>query len=107
MAAEFEGFTQLAIVIQFAVKNYGDIASLVPNRLVAAGQIDDGQAAHAQSETGDAWFVQEEALAVGTPVRQGGGHNAYTRWGVFLRSSESSATYSAHATFLSQEEKKR
>ena len=107
MAAADEAFTQLSIVIQFAVKNYRDIASFVPNGLVAAGQVDDGQAAHAQSETGYAWFVHDEALAVGTTMRHGGGHHAHTRAGVVIRSSKGRAANSAHAIFLSQEETKR
>jgi hypothetical protein len=37
----------------------------------------------------------------------GGGHNAHTRLGVFIRSRVGSATNSAHAILLSQEERKR
>src|SRR5580704_3842143 len=96
MAAEGQGFAHLAVVVQFAVKNYSDIVSFVPNGLLTAGQIDNGQAAHAQSQTGGAGFVHEEALAIGTAVRHSGGHNAHARFGVLLRCSESSAANSAH-----------
>ena len=41
VAAKKEGFTQLAIVVEFAVENDRDVVGFVPDGLVAAGQINN------------------------------------------------------------------
>src|SRR5204862_6994647 len=66
MAEAFELLLQLAEVVDFAVRDDLDVAGLVQDRLLPAGEIDDGEAAHAESDTRQ----RDAALFVGAAVMQ-------------------------------------
>src|SRR5436853_137304 len=66
VTAALEPGELLDVVIQFAVAHDGDGAVFVIDRLIAAGQIDDGQATHAQHGL----VPVVPAHAIGAAVRQ-------------------------------------
>ncbi len=80
-----QGFAQLAIVIKLAVENYGDIVGFIPDGLVAAGQVNNAEAAHAQRQAGDARFIEKKSFAIGTAMDHRGGHGPYARIGRWRR----------------------
>ena len=102
-----KGFAQLAIVVELAVEEDSYVVGFIPDGLIAAGQIDDAEAAHAEGQARGARFVEEKTFAVGSAVSQSGGHGADTRLGVLVMCSEGDAANSAHATLQSPEGKKK
>ena len=103
MAAEDEAFTKLAIVVKFAVENNGDVVIFVPNGLMAAGKVDDAEAAHAQRETGSPGLGQQETFFIRTAMKHGRGHGANAGFGFRGAGSECDATDTAHASVQSPE----
>src|SRR5712675_598896 len=92
-----EPFAKLTIVIQLAVENHGHIACLIPNWLLAAGQVDDAQASHSQNESRRARIVNQEAFAVRTAMTHRRGHHPYAFFRVTPFTQERDAADSAHA----------
>jgi hypothetical protein len=74
VTCQSEAFAQFPVVVQFAVKDYRHIAALIPNGLVATGQINDAKPAHAQSHAGRSRFVNQEAVFIGPAMHHGGSH---------------------------------
>jgi hypothetical protein len=76
MALRAQTFTQGAVVVDLAIEDDLQRAGLVAHRLVATGQVDDGQAPVAEADL--AYPVREagdmESGRVGAPVRQRRGH---------------------------------
>jgi len=70
VAFRFQVFSQLGVVVDLAVENDPDIAILVGNRLMAALDVDDAQAAHGKADV----FFDEEALIVGAAMRDAAVH---------------------------------
>jgi hypothetical protein len=75
---------ELGVVEELAVEGDPDGAVLVGDRLAAAGEVDDGEAAGAQGEAGLAVVV----LVVGPAVGDGGGHGAEPRGGELARTGQ-------------------
>ena len=75
---------QIPVVIQLAVENYRDVASFIPNGLVAAGQVDNAQPPHPQSQSWRARFVHQKAFAIRPAMRHGRGHRTNARLRVLL-----------------------
>src|SRR5450755_3787082 len=107
MAAEKQSFAQLAIVVELTVEEDGCVVSFIPDGLIAAGQIDDAEAAHAEGQARGARIVEKKTFVVGSAVLQGGGHGADTRLGTLVMSSEGDAANAAHAILQSPERKKK
>src|ERR1044071_5442500 len=63
---------QFDVVVNLAIEDDTDCAVLVENRLVAAGQIDDAEAAVSESDVA----AHEESLTVRTAVAERGRHPA-------------------------------
>jgi hypothetical protein len=70
VAATLELRAQLAVVVDLAVEEHTGRAFLVEDGLVAGGEVDDGEAPHAQREA----TLHQVARVVGTPVRHGVAH---------------------------------
>jgi hypothetical protein len=70
MAAIFKFFTKLGKVIDLAVEYGPNGAIFVKDRLMAPGQIDNAEAAHAQSHA----IFDENALIVGAAIHNGLAH---------------------------------
>jgi hypothetical protein len=90
-------FAKLAIVIQLTVENDGHIACFIPNWLLAAGQIDDAQASHTESESRRSPIANQEAFAVRTAMTHRRGHHPYAFFRVTPFTQERDAADSAHA----------
>ena len=72
MALGCQAFSQSRMVVDFSVENDPDRAVFVADGLVAGGEIDDAQAAHAQAHGA----VGEHAFVVGPAVQHGAAHLA-------------------------------
>ena len=66
MPARFQPPAQLAIIVDFAVEDELDRAVFVTKRLIAAGDVDDLEPPHRQTDSP----VDEVARAIGTAMRQ-------------------------------------
>src|SRR5258707_4526 len=66
MTAVLELLAEILEVVDLTVEDDADGAVFVVDRLIAAGDVDDGQAAHAQADI----VRPEETFAVGTAVQQ-------------------------------------
>ena len=70
MAARFEVLAQLGIVVNFAVQHHPQRSIFIRERLMAAGQVDDAQAAKSEAEPG----VGENTFIIGTAMNDRLGH---------------------------------
>jgi len=80
---------QLHVVVDFTVEDHADGARLVPHRLLAGGQVDDGEAPVQQVHAGRG--VDVDALAVGAAVGDGAAHLAQDRLGPLPHESRDAA----------------
>src|SRR3990172_8764586 len=87
MAAAGELLAQRAVVVDLAVQDEPQRAVFVGERLLAAFEVDDAQAAEAQAGVG----AREEAVAVRAAVAEGGRHPAEERRVVEAREAADAA----------------
>jgi hypothetical protein len=99
VAAQLQRVAELAVVVKFTIEDYGDVAFFVPDGLMAAGQIDDAEAAHSESEAGSARFVEEEAFFIGATMEKRGGHGPNTGLRTRMILSECGAADATHLFF--------
>jgi hypothetical protein len=86
---------QLGMVIDFAIENDADGTVLVPHWLLAALEIDDGEAAETQKDP--LLLVDVESLVVGPAMRQRPRHGHE----VFAVTISEKTGYPAHGRFKS------
>ena len=98
MPAERQALAQFTIVVQLAVEHDGDIARLIPDRLVAADQVDDAEPPNAQCQAHCSRISGEKALIVRTTMAHRGSHGPDTRFGFSRAGYERDAADAAHAT---------
>ncbi len=98
MTAERQSLAQVAIVVQLAVEDDRDVLGFVPDRLVAAGQIDDAQPAHPQCESRRPRIVGKNAFFIRAAMAHRRGHSPHARLRICAARSEGDAAYAAHAT---------
>jgi hypothetical protein len=72
MSGRLQLTAQIRAVVDFAVADEVDITGLVADRLIATRQIDDAQAAEAQSDS----LGAHSAMIIRPPVGQSFGHPA-------------------------------
>jgi hypothetical protein len=75
MAERLERLAQRGVVVDLAVEGDDEAPVVALHRLVAAGQVDDRQAAHAEAEV----VLREDALVVRAAVHDGVAHRAHRR----------------------------
>src|SRR5690242_2859777 len=95
--AQDQALTQLAVAVQLAVEDDGDVLGFVPDGLLAAGEVDNAQPAHPQSKARRARLVKEESFFIGTAMAQGRGHRLHSRLRLRIARSESDSADPAHA----------
>ena len=83
---------QFAKIVDFAVEDDSERSVFVPDRLAAAGQIDDAEAAHAEGDR----RCEQNAFFVGAAMNDGGHHPAHDGFARFLRFDSDDAADSAH-----------
>ena len=88
---------KFTVVVQFAVKNYGDIPRLVPDGLLTTGQVDDAQPPHPQSESRRARIVHQKTVTIRTAMLHHSSHRADPRLRIVATVQKRNATNSAHA----------
>src|SRR5262249_46222310 len=88
---------ELAIVVQLAVKDDRNISRFIPNRLVAAGQVNDAEPPDSQAETRRTRLIQQKSVFVCTSMLEGRGHRADARLNLFVAVDERDPANSTHA----------
>jgi len=92
MVARFQLFSELPEVIDFTVEDDCDCSGFVPDRLAAAGQVDDAKATH----TGGHTRFQQDSFFVGSAVNDSGEHAADNALTVCLGVQSDDAANSTH-----------
>ncbi len=75
VAGFFEPLAQLLEIINFAVQNYPDRAVFIRHRLVAAGNVDDAEAPHAERHAA----AVIKAIVIGAAMRDDAAHPLHQR----------------------------
>ena len=98
MAEQLQPIAEFAVVVKLAIENSSDVLRFIPKRLMAAGEINDTETPHAQSEAGSPG-IDKEAFVVRTTMAHGGGHGVHADRRIRTARSERDATNAAHFIF--------
>ena len=97
VSAEDQALAQITVTVQLTVEYHRDVFGFIPDGLVTAGQIDNAEPAHAQSEPGGTGFAQEEPFFIRAAVAHRRAHRPYSRFCIGIARSEGDSANPAHA----------
>jgi len=95
VAAGLESAAQLPEIVDFSVKDDGDVACFIEHGLVAAGKVDNTEAAHPKRGRGS----DEQSIIIRATMPDGFHHPARDRFGLFGVLNSNDAADSTHGLF--------
>jgi hypothetical protein len=104
VAYRFKFSAELPKIINLAILKNGDVACLIENRLVSAGQINNAKAAHGKRNARGCLRSNQKTIFVRAAMNECGGHAANCARRFFCTPHSNDSADTAHLyAFLSRE----